>query len=447
MHMPFRFATLYTLVLLITTVANAAVINGKIETPNVTVRVLKYVDFINNTQLQIVEIVADKDGSFHITIPAGEGEKYKIFAGEIAADLFLTKTSIVSLRQKGTQLLVNDGQNGINSRFDSLFAACAIWNKGNEVPGITIEESLRELRKLEIGFLDNRDTHWNRMLRYYVAWNELHFTTQKRIKADLVGAVQAFDELEQKMLVNNRISTDNQFYITFFKDYIYSRTSLTPFRRTQGGMAAFSKVIREANYFKNDSLKEIAIVLGVKELYDRKWYGKSNSISELDDSVQNLAPRMKIPYFQKALLGTSDFNHRLKRGDNFPIITLKDAARKEADISQPNSEYTLVSFWATWCGPCRMSMSHYEALQQKFGNKLSIISISVDKQFETMRSYLEISNYMGKWLALHNGEKGYYLDALKIKEYPTYYLLDRNKKFIMSPEWDELEETLTNIIK
>ncbi len=42
----------------------------------------------------------------------------------------------------------------------------------------------------------------------------------------------------------------------------------------------------------------------------------------------------------------------------------------------------LVDFHATWCGPCKMMEPVVRQLKQKFGEKLSVIKIDVDRNQE-----------------------------------------------------------------
>ena len=38
----------------------------------------------------------------------------------------------------------------------------------------------------------------------------------------------------------------------------------------------------------------------------------------------------------------------------------------------------LISFWATWCRPCRKEMPHLEALAEKYGDRLTVMAVNTD---------------------------------------------------------------------
>ncbi len=48
---------------------------------------------------------------------------------------------------------------------------------------------------------------------------------------------------------------------------------------------------------------------------------------------------------------------------------------------------TLVDFWATWCGPCRMLAPTIEALGEKYAGQANICKVDVDEQPELAQRF------------------------------------------------------------
>jgi thiol-disulfide isomerase/thioredoxin len=66
-------------------------------------------------------------------------------------------------------------------------------------------------------------------------------------------------------------------------------------------------------------------------------------------------------------------------GDTIPYIILTDVINfpvSEIQITPVNNQYTLLDFWASWCGSCLKVIPRLDSLQKQFGSKLRIIMVN-----------------------------------------------------------------------
>jgi peroxiredoxin len=60
-------------------------------------------------------------------------------------------------------------------------------------------------------------------------------------------------------------------------------------------------------------------------------------------------------------------------------FTLRDIEGAETKLSSQKGKVVVLSFWATWCGPCKEEMPHLEAMYKELqGQGLVVLSISTD---------------------------------------------------------------------
>lgn len=104
-------------------------------------------------------------------------------------------------------------------------------------------------------------------------------------------------------------------------------------------------------------------------------------------------------------------------------------------------DYTLVDFWASWCGPCMRNMVNLKELYAHYkGKRFEVVSVSLDNSIEKWRSAAESIN--GGWIDVSylTGWDCMLARRLKIDFIPATILFDRNGVIISrNPSFSELD--------
>ncbi|MEI6476074.1 MAG: redoxin domain-containing protein, partial [Planctomycetota bacterium] len=109
----------------------------------------------------------------------------------------------------------------------------------------------------------------------------------------------------------------------------------------------------------------------------------------------------------------------------------------------------VVEFWATWCGPCRMSMPHLSDVAEKYKDSVVIVGIS-DEKLETVTKFLDTDEWKQK--ARYNlatdpdrSTHKQYMEAAAQNGIPTAFVVKDNKvQWIGHPM--EMDEPLAQIV-
>ena len=78
---------------------------------------------------------------------------------------------------------------------------------------------------------------------------------------------------------------------------------------------------------------------------------------------------------------TNNTNNAESNRQIAPDFSWQDANGKIVHLSDLKGKVVLIDFWATWCGPCRMTIPHVEAIYNKFKDKgVVVIGVNLDNQ-------------------------------------------------------------------
>jgi len=128
----------------------------------------------------------------------------------------------------------------------------------------------------------------------------------------------------------------------------------------------------------------------------------------------------------------------LANGTAAPDFTALRPDNTEVKLSDFRGKVVLVDFWATWCGPCKVTMPHLEKLHKKLSNQglvvLGVCGWDERAKFdgwlakpEVKTSYLKVFDPAARNNAASIAKKLYSVSGI-----PTFYLVDREGKILFS---------------
>ncbi len=111
--------------------------------------------------------------------------------------------------------------------------------------------------------------------------------------------------------------------------------------------------------------------------------------------------------------------------ESAPDFTVYDKNDKEVNLSDFRGKPTIVNFWASWCGPCKMEMPDFEEKYHALGNEINFLMVNMtDGSRETVKI---ASNFIKKedyTFPVYFDTKSDAAIAYSVYSLPTTYFID-----------------------
>jgi thiol-disulfide isomerase/thioredoxin len=76
-----------------------------------------------------------------------------------------------------------------------------------------------------------------------------------------------------------------------------------------------------------------------------------------------------------------------------PTFAVSDLAGKKLDNTKLQKTVTVIDFWASWCGPCRLELPIYQTMFEKYKGKVQFVAISVDDTKDDATDYIKDAKF------------------------------------------------------
>jgi thiol-disulfide isomerase/thioredoxin len=131
--------------------------------------------------------------------------------------------------------------------------------------------------------------------------------------------------------------------------------------------------------------------------------------------------------------------------DPAPAISATTIDGKSFRLSAFHGQWTIVSFWATWCAPCVEELPKLQSIHKKFPH-VAFVSMSFDDEAADVRKFLDQNHYDWPQVFLGPMQKSRAAEQWGVQVVPAMFLLDPNGNISGSyVSIDELAKLVGNV--
>jgi thiol-disulfide isomerase/thioredoxin len=112
-----------------------------------------------------------------------------------------------------------------------------------------------------------------------------------------------------------------------------------------------------------------------------------------------------------------------------PDFTLRDLDGRTISAAGLRGKVTIINFWATWCGPCRIEIPDLIALQNKYRSQLQVVGVSEDEIPSEQVKQFVVANRINYTIAMTTPDIERVFPG--IAALPTTYIVDRDGRVVM----------------
>ncbi len=410
------------------------------------IRLFTYSDYVSELPKKLDEAIIDASGKFELKTSTGETFFAWIQIDRFKTEVFLEPNSEYNitilpfdfntdekvgpfLDKRRLQLeFVNPDSTDINQllyKFNAIYNDFVI-NNFNDIYKKRDKKKLDSLNtKLTAAFEEVNNPFFHNYMLYKIAEIEQG--------ANLAGRKKIFDKyVDEKPILYINIAYMN-FFSQFYEKFFFNgnhKIRLNDYKRFVDETKDYKKVLDSLGqdvYVRNEVIRELVFLQGMKDLYYLKKYNEPNIIEILTKFS------LKTKFKEHKLIAQNlikSFNF-LNEGKAAPDFKLQNVKGNTFTLNSFKGKYTYLCFFTTWCGGCMPEVEGMRALNAKYGKDVNFVCISLDKELMTLDLFLQKKKY--DWFFLHYGGNIELIENYAISTYPVFMLLDKAGNIVKNP--------------
>ncbi len=346
--------------------------------------------------------------TYRITFLKADSSEVKTLGREIPVALDIATTFKDS---------INDGIRDVNAVLDSFFSR-------------NYELFIRKAAKPVV------DKFKPLMSRRFVSAHPLVKTYLKYAFAPIDEAVfrdrsYMFNEyFSGTVLYENKEYMDyfNQFFIRYLEVQSIGKCEQdynTALNTTRSFDGLLSVMQRCDTLIRNDSLRRLVLLKGLRELYDHPKYKKENIRVILEK--HSAGTNTYTAGIAKNILEEVTY---LKQGTSASLAGFVDLNGKEITADKLKGKFVYLFFWASWCDPCMQELKLLQSLKGRYDRKIVFIGVNMDKDISVLQRTLKRNKF--DWITVHDKD-GLIAHTYRVKALPQFFMLDRDGDFLETP--------------
>lgn len=439
---------------------NTIVVNGSFPgAQGKEIRLMTYGDQLSYREIEVGATIIDESGEFHFTFHNVD-PLYVFFRIDHARmGLFVEPGIIYQLEFEPVDFSMLDDKN-------SSFLNPLYFNFTIHQPQNGVNKYINELEDLLYDFLsdnfalihksrnpailkpikDKTDSLFahveNQYFRDYYRYLYAYYMQ--------VGNLMSFNDIVREYFLNQKVLYHNSQYMnlfnTVFDTFIFAgsrKITITDLRHTVNNLNSYHALmdsLGKDTLLRNEVLRELVMLKGLQDMYGNPDFHKQN----VKDILAYVKDTSKFPEHRNIagnILYSKNYFAPGYPAPSFIVIDQQgDTIRVPDDFE---GKYLYLGFWASWCETCLLDFVAMNALNDHYGENLSILGISTDRHFSEYSSVIDKQDI--QWETAHFSGNYRLMDTYMVKSLPLYILIGPDGKILNYPALRPSEDLTTTL--